>query len=188
MRLQQELDDELDAAKSKPDSELSPYEKALRENERQKQNTLEDLRREAEERERQAAEPEGEEAERVPHAADHENTLCPSCVPEHDGAGEEAEAEAGEDGANPYKQALKDNEKRKAAFIEELKAAADARKKQDAEDKARAEEEAAFTRENLEREYEETGEMPQELADLIAEEEAKAAEEEANKRPEPPSA
>ena len=83
---------------------------------------------------------------------------------------------------------MKDNEKRKEAFIDELKAAADARKKQEAEAKARAEEEAAFKKEALEREYEETGVMPQELADILAEEEAKAAEEEAKKRPEPPTA
>ena len=187
MTLQQELEGELDAAKDKPESELTPYEKALRESEKRKQQALEDLKREAAEREGQTTEAEAEETEHVTHPVDHENTLCPSCVPERS-PGDEAEAEDDEDATNPYKQALKDNEKRKAAFIEELKAAADARKKQEAEDKARAEEEAAFKREALEREYEETGVMPQELADLIAEEEAKAAEEEANKRPEPPSA
>ena len=51
MTLKQELDDELDAAKKKSDSELSPYEKALKENEKKKQQTLEDLKREAKERE-----------------------------------------------------------------------------------------------------------------------------------------
>ena len=45
-------DDELDPARGKSENELSPYEKALRENEKKKQQTLEDLKREAEERER----------------------------------------------------------------------------------------------------------------------------------------
>ena len=76
----------------------------------------------------------------------HENTLCPSCVPDHNEQEDQAEEE---DETNPYKRALKDNEKRKEAFIDELKAAADARKKQEAEAKARAEEEAAFRKETL---------------------------------------
>ena len=182
--MQAELDEELDPAKGRPESELSPYEKALRENEKKKQQTLLDLQKEAEEREL-AGEAMEEESGHIPHPVDHENTLCPSCVPEHNPSEEGVEDK--EEETNPYKRALLDNEKRKEAYIEELKAAADARKKKEAEDKARAEEEAAFKRENLEREYKETGVMPQELTDLIAEEEAKAAEEEANKRPEPPT-
>ena len=157
MALQQESDEELDPSKRKAEDELSSYEKALKENEKKKQDALLDLKREVEEREKAIRDKE-ELPEHSSHPENKENTLCPSCVPDHN-PNEEVVEEA-EDESNPYKRALKDNEKRKEAFIEELKAAADARKKKEAEDKARAEEEAAFKRENLEREYEETGVMP----------------------------
>ena len=56
----------------------------------------------------------------------HENTLCPNCGPENN-LSEEPTAEEGEQ--NPFKRALQDNEAGPGAFVDELKAAADARKK-----------------------------------------------------------
>jgi len=89
---------------------------------------------------------------------------------------------------NPYERALKDNENQKKRFVDELKKETEERKKLAKEEKEAKEQAEKDHREWLEQVYKDTGEMPPELAELRAAEEAKRQEEEAKKRPEPPTA
>ena len=51
----------------------------------------------------------------------HENKLCPDCEPQVDEKVDDSDM-------NPYERALRDNEKHKKRFVEELKQAAEERK------------------------------------------------------------
>ena len=55
--------------------------------------------------------------------------MCPNCDPEVD---EDAKDDAD---LNPYEQALRENEKHKKSFVDELKRAAEERKQQEKEKK-----------------------------------------------------
>ena len=74
---------------------------------------------------------------------------------------------------NPYERALKENEKHKKSFIEELKQAAEERKQREKEEREAKEQAEKERREWLEQVYKDTGEMPEELAEIYAEEEKK---------------
>lgn len=104
--------------------------------------------------------------EHVPASAPHENALCPNCPPE-------VEENVDESDMNPYERALRDNENHKKRFVEELKREAEERKKREKEEREAKEQAEKEKREWLEQVYKDTGEMPPELAEILAAEEAK---------------
>lgn len=68
---------------------------------------------------------------------------------------------------NPYERALRDNENHKKRFVEELKREAEERKKAQKEEKEAKEQAERDHRVWLEDLWRETGEMPEELKEIM---------------------